>query len=340
MDRLLWHPETFQGRGLYAHAFNSWYYKLVDATGRHVWAIVPGIRMDRDPDRACCFLQFIDGVTGRTVRQEFPIHQFWASRERFDIVCSHSRFSLTDLQLDIEQPALQLTGSLHFSAVQGWSPRPWSPGTLGPLALIPVPGAYHAVTGMAPRITGNLWCDGEQIDFTGGRGYMEHDWGTAFPPVRAWTQCNHFPADGAALTATITDVPAAGRLVHTFLVVFLCEGEFHTWTSWNGARLLRFRRDDHHLEFSVLRRHLLLEVWSGGRSSVGQVAVPRDGRSARMLTQELTATCQVRLTQFSQSGDRILFEERGQHASLEISGDLPAPVQEQFVPHMEGSPLP
>ncbi|MEZ4893124.1 MAG: tocopherol cyclase family protein [Saprospiraceae bacterium] len=37
-----------------------------------------------------------------------------------------------------------------------------------------------------------LTINGEELDFTGGKGYMEKDWGRSFPSAYFWMQTNHF----------------------------------------------------------------------------------------------------------------------------------------------------
>jgi len=320
---LLWHPEMFQGRGRRASAFDGWYFKVVDADERFVRAIIPGVWMDRDPAKQYCFIQILDGRTGRTSMHRYPFEQFWSSRERFDIVCGHSRFSLSSLQLDINQPDLHLTGELHFTPPEGWPVRPWAPGAMGPLAFLPFLEGYHGITSMDPRITGKLSFDGDDVDFTGGKGYMERDWGSAFPRSWVWTQSNHFDEDHVCLTASIADIPLMGRILRGFIVGFLYQGTLYRWTTWNGAQLAHFRRDDEHAEFTVVSGARVLEVWSGGGSGMGQVFAPRTGAMVKMLVEELNAVVQVRLLERHAGGDTLLFEGRGRNGGLEISGDMP-----------------
>ena len=91
-----------------------------------------------------------------------------------------------------------------------------------------------------------------------GEAYMERDWGSAFPRAWVWTQSNHFDEDHVCLTASIADIPLAGRLLRGFIVGFLFEGVFYQWATWNGSRLVRFAYDDQHAEFTVVNgKHIL-----------------------------------------------------------------------------------
>ena len=333
---IVWHPEMFHGRGWRSSGFDGWYFKVVDASERHVWAIIPGIWMDRDPAKQYCFIQFLDGRTGHTTMHRYPAQQFWSSRERFDVAVGRSRFSLTSLHVDIDDPDLHLTGDLQFSQSQGWPIRPWAPGAMGPFAFLPFLEGYHAVTNVDPRIVGSLSEGGDEIDFTGGRAYMERDWGSTFPRAWVWTQSNHFDEDHVCLTASIADIPLAGRLLRGFIVGFLFEGVFYQWATWNGSRLAHFAYDDQHAEFTVTNGKHILEVWSGGRSGMGQVFAPRAGAMTKMLVEELNAVLQVRLIERHVHGDVLLFEGRGRDGGLEISGDMAAAVGTPEVRTVQG----
>jgi hypothetical protein len=194
---------------------------------------------------------------------------------------------------------------------------------MGPFAFLPFLEGYHAVTNVDPRIVGSLSEGGDEMDFTGGRAYMERDWGSAFPRAWVWTQSNHFDEDHVCLTASIADIPLAGRLLRGFIVGFLFGGVFYQWATWNGSRLAHFAYDDQRAEFTVVNGKHILEVWSGGRSGMGQVFAPRAGAMTKMLVEELNAVVQVRLIERHVHGDVLLFEGRGRNGGLEISGDMP-----------------
>jgi hypothetical protein len=151
-----------------------------------------------------------------------------------------------------------------------------------------------------------------------------------------WTQSNHFDEDHVSLTASIADIPLAGRVLRGFIVGFLFDRTFYRWTTWNGSRLEHFAYDDEHAEFTVVGGKRVLEVWSGGRSGMGQVFAPRAGAMTKMLVEELNAVVQVRLIERHAHGDVLLFEGRGRNGGLEISGDMAAPVGTREVRTVQG----
>ena len=69
---------------------------------------------------------------------------------------------------------------------------------MGPYTFAPFMECYHGVLSFDHTIAGSLAVDGQELDFTGGHGYIEKDWGQAFPKAWIWTQSNHFGADARA----------------------------------------------------------------------------------------------------------------------------------------------
>lgn len=319
---LLWRPEMFRGRGHRVAAVDVWYYKIVEPGGRFARVVIPGVRTDVDPSNQYCFIRLLDGRTGSTSMHRYPYEQFWSSRDGFDVVCGNSHFSLDSLHLDIEETGLRVTGDLQFTRTPGWPVRPWAPGAMGPFAFLPFLEEYHAVINMDPRMMGVLSWDGEDIVYTGGRAYMEHDWGGSFPRAWIWTQSNHFDEDHVCLTACISDLVVGGRVVRGFIVGLLRAGVLYRWATWNASRLVRLEKDGRHAEFTVMNDTHVLEVWSGSTTGMRQVFTSRTGDVGEMMIEELQAIVQVRLLERHAGGDILLFEGCGRNGGLEIGADM------------------
>ncbi len=78
---------------------------------------------------------------------------------------------------------------------------------MGPYGWIPMMECNHGVVSLDHELTGILKVDGTPMDFTGGRGYAEKDWGKSFPAGYVWMQSNHFTADRTSFVGSIAIVP-------------------------------------------------------------------------------------------------------------------------------------
>ncbi len=69
---------------------------------------------------------------------------------------------------------------------------------------------YHGVLSFDHSLQGKLNLNGKEMDFNGGRGHMEKDWGKNFPAVWVWLQSNHFQNQRACITASVALIPWMG----------------------------------------------------------------------------------------------------------------------------------
>jgi len=205
------HPAWFQGRGMRAPYFEGWYFKLVDATEQHRLAVIPGVVHNPEgAEPSHCFVQVLDGTSGRATYHRYPLTAFVAARDAFDVRVGPNHFTGAGMTLDIDDAQRTLRGSVQFSALQPWPVRPCSPGIMGWFAWVPFMQCYHGVLGLDHALRGNVTLDGVGIDWQGGRGYIEKDWGRAFPSAWVWMQCNHFDQPGSSLTLSLATIPWLG----------------------------------------------------------------------------------------------------------------------------------
>ena len=59
----------------------------------------------------------------------------------------------------------------------------------------------HGLVSFDHSLEGTMAIDGREVDFEGGRGYTEKDWGKAFPAGYVWMQTNHFERSGTSFVA-------------------------------------------------------------------------------------------------------------------------------------------
>ena len=128
------------------------------------------------------------------------------AHETFDVRVGNSRFTSESIALDIDTPEGRVQGEIQFNQRALFPSNLWMPGIMGPFAWIPAMECYHGLISLDHHLTGTLTVDGEAWDFSGGRGYIEKDWGTNFPSAYVWMQSNHFttPGTSGVLTASTT----------------------------------------------------------------------------------------------------------------------------------------
>jgi tocopherol cyclase len=328
--RGIWRPELYHGRGRRPPFFEGWYFKLVDANEQRRYAIIPGVFIGRDPAASHAFVQTLDGVTGRTAYHRYPFQAFDAARDRFDIRVGSSRFCADHIELEIDRPEGQLVGELHFSDGVPWPVTPTSPGVMGPYAFAPFMECYHGVLSFDHEIAGQLTVNGVAFDFDGGRGYIEKDWGQAFPKAWIWMQSNHFQRPGTCLTASVAIIPWLGGAFPGFIAGLWHGSRLYRFATYTGAALERLDLEDTHVTWRLAGRTGLagsrntihrLEVVAW-RAEGGLLRSPERVAMQQRVSESLTARLDVRLLAATGGQEQVVFEGTGRHAGLEIVGPI------------------
>ncbi len=323
LDTLI-HPARYQGAGRRYPYFEGWYFKLVDASEQHRYAVIPGIYLGPTPDASHCFVQFMDGMSGDVSYFRYPVDAFVAAEDRFEVCVGPNRFQAEALSLALEGPDRTVQGKLRFSERRRW-PVTWlSPGAMGWYAWVPFMECYHGIVSMDHNIQGLLQVDGARVNMTGGRGYTEKDWGRRFPAAWVWFQSNHFDPERVSISASVALIPWLGRTFRGFIIGVWHAGTLHRFATYTGARIERLTVDEELVRLVVAdgQRRMELEI---DRDEPGQLYAPDIDDMSGRVGETMHATARLRLTSRDvqrSSSHAILYEGAARMGSLEVVGDM------------------
>jgi len=326
-------PGMYHGRGKQSIFFEGWYYKIVSPDQNQRWAVIPGIFLHPEPARSHSFIQVLDGLNTQVVYHRFPVEAFQASRSAFMIRVGENTFHSRGFSLALTGAEQAITGDLTFAGLQPWPITLLSPGVMGPYRLAPFMQTYHGVLSLDHEIRGALKINGSEVDFTGGRGYMEKDWGKTFPRAYLWMQSNHFPEDGVSLTGSVATIPWLTGWFRGFLVGFWVQGTLYRFTTYLGSkiellsvddrfviwRLQGGRRSDPGRKYPAYQLQIKAERGRGGLLSAPEL----DGMTPRIL-ESLTGVIEVTLAGVDGHGQEgeIIYHDTGSCAGLEVAGSV------------------
>jgi len=327
--RNLWHPENFHyshrlGRG--GGFFEGWYFKLVDRDGAHPHAIIPGVFLGADSH---AFVQVLDGTAGSAAYHRFPIEEFEAARDHFEMRIARNRFTREKIALDIPAETSSAKQGLHGEIRVGpWRewPSNWlSPGIMGPYSFVPFMECNHGILSLDHSLEGALEVEGRSLSFAGGRGYIEKDWGRSFPSGYVWAHSNHFVRPGICLTASVARIPWLTGAFRGFIIGFLVDGELHRFTTYNGGKVEELQISDTHVAMRVRNRRHRLEI-EATKSEGAILHAPYEQQMLERVSETMSSVVDVRLTALDTHEE--LFSGRGQNSCLEAQGDLAAVLDE------------
>jgi hypothetical protein len=193
---------------------------------------------------------------------------------------------------------------------------------MGPFRFAPFMECYHGVLSLDHAVNGSLELAGAHLEFDGGRGYTEKDWGRSFPSAWVWAQSNDFGTPGISLTASIARIPWLGSSFIGSIVGLQTQGRLYRFATYTGARVVSLKHPPGGVEFAVQDRRHRLEVSASG-AVPGTLRSPLLGRMIGTVEESLCGTVHVRLTE--RVGYRVVFEGAGQASGIELmdpDGDL------------------
>lgn len=216
------HSPLDEKRGPY---FAGWYLKHQTGSGRAL-ALIPAMHIDAAGRRGAS-LQVIAG--GQAWWIEYPDSEFHAGEEGFSLQLGQNRFFRSGLALDIEQDGLSLCGTLGYGPF-----RSLRSDIMGPFRLFPGMECSHGVLSMGHTLKGTLTLNGERLDFSGGQGYIETDWGRSFPRAYLWTQCLW---SGGSLMLSIADIPLPVGHFTGCICAVIHQGREYRLASYRSLRI-------------------------------------------------------------------------------------------------------
>ncbi|MEL7661694.1 tocopherol cyclase family protein [Acetobacterium wieringae] len=306
----------FQGKNKKRRYFEGWYFKCISADRKHAIAIIPGMAIDPQGNRQA-FIQVINAVTGKTWYHHFPYPEFNARTDRFDVEIENNSFNAQGLSLNVDTAEGSIKGRLTFHNSHPFPKGLKHPGIMGPFGLVPFMECYHAIIHLYHEIKGEIDLDGELMDFNGGVGYIEKDYGRSFPKTYLWLQASHFEAGDASFVFSRANIPFLGMEFPGFFAYFTdFSGITRRFATYNFSRLEKWEVDTTkgtcagELEGPNGTLAFKAQMASGGR-----LRAPVDGLMDREIVESITAKVWLRLTN---NQGNIIFESISSEAGMEI----------------------
>jgi hypothetical protein len=305
------HPDIFQGKYKKKRYFEGWYFRIIDAKAEQVFSIIPGISIGQWDTHA--FIQVLD-MNNKVSYFRYDINDFEFNENKFEIMVGENYFSKSRIRLNLVGNDLCLQGDLYFCNILEFPRTCWHPGVMGPFLYIPGMECYHDIINIQHDIIGHLKISGKPVDFTGGIGYVEKDWGRSMPQTWVWVQCNHFQPDNVSISLNVGKIPFLCGSFIGFISMFRYKDRIFMFTTYTGAKIRKLFHSDNKLRIIIKDCRFRLDL-SITHSEGGVIKAPVNGQMSRSITESVDAVIKLR---FSDRSGRILYEGIGTNGGLEI----------------------
>lgn len=294
--------------------FEGWYYKQVTPDRKTVISFIPGLSIRGGKSRP--FIQVnLAQESGGTWRQtadwlDYP--DVLTKDEPFMIQLGGNSFHREGIAIDYPGERLQVRGELGFLGLIDLPGSVWAPTIMGPFSYLPGMECVHSVISLSHTLTGLLSINGRPVDFTGGKGYIEKDWGSSFPKQYIWLQSNHFDREGS-LFFSWAEIPVPGTAFQGYIAHLYYQGAHHRFATYTRGSC-RLNVAGQGVEITLTNGDIELEI-KATQSSGAELIAPHRGEMVHMVKEGLFGEVSFCL---KQSRSRLELCDRTGLAGVEI----------------------
>jgi len=288
-------PEILQKRFYNKAYFEGWYYKQVTADGKHAISFIPGVSFEKTGAKS--FIQCIHLNQNSELKSymiDYPIEAFSSEEKPFSVMIDSNQFSLERIALDIKSPGFNVIGLVKLLHLTPINTSLFNPNIMGFFSYIPFMECNHGLISMSHKLDGSLEVNGEVIDFTGGRGYIEKDWGRSFPKSYIWIQSNHFEDPTTGLFCTVATIPFLGFSFNGYICNLIHQGVEYRFATYNKSKLILFEHTNTTLHLQLKNKQYSLEI-KGEVTSSQNLLAPKMGALNKTIKEGLSGKVQILL---------------------------------------------
>ncbi len=314
MFREIKNPILFQGSLRKKNYFEGWYYKMVNSDGSCSVALIPGISLTKQHSHA--FIQvFVTYANDdlKTTYVEFNITNFRANDYPFELCIQQNIFTEHGIEVLIDNHDLYIQGKMNFLGNTEIQTSLLSPSIMGFFSFFTFMECYHGVVSMSNILEGKLNIDGKDINFSGGKGYIEKDWGKSFPSEYVWMQSNHFKNSGTSFMFSEAIIPFKAFKFNGLIVNLIINGQEYRFATYNGSKVTVKDINSKHVCYEIQKGKLKLIVEAINEKTTS-LSSPLNGAMIQSIKEGLSGIVKLELYK----NNNLIYQDTGTHAGLEI----------------------
>lgn len=234
------------------------------------------------------FIQILNGKTSESIYLVFPLGKFNASERDFNIQIGDNHFTKNAINLNIERKKIRLKGKLDFAnCIELERGIVW-PGIMGPFSYLPNMDTYHGIVSMNHNISGQISINNYKLDFSGGKGYTEKDWGKQFPNSWIWMQSNHFNNERTSFMLSIAEIMWYKITFVGFLCAIWMNNDILKFSTYTGAKIKVLEELDDKVYLNIEDRRYILYIEAEG-GTPGSLKSPESGEMKGRVAESITS---------------------------------------------------
>lgn len=311
--------ELYQKRFYNRAYFEGWYYKQVTADGQNTISFIPGVNFDKTGAKTfiqCLHLNQDNELKAYMI--DYPIEDFLAIKDPFSVKVGTTKFSLKEINLDINTQDLKISGKINLINLTPIKTSILNPNIMGWFSYIPFMECNHGIVSMGHNLSGELIVNEEIINFTGGKGYIEKDWGRSFPSNYIWIQSNHFNDESISLFCSVATIPFLSFSFTGFICNLVYEEIEYRFATYNGSKLKVVERSENHVHLKFTNNKFSLEI-KGDIADTKKLLAPKFGSMDKTIKEGLSGNVDILL---KAKNGKIIISVKSNHCGMELVDTL------------------
>lgn len=318
MNRQLRKSTSFKGSLKKNKYFEGWYYKLVTKDGSKSMAFIPGISLNKTKSHS--FIQVILNQENKDGKHSLLTEYIEYKKEDFDydrktclLYIDQCQFGLDKLLIHCKEKEFSINGEITLTNLIPIKTNLFSPSIMGFFSYFPFMECNHSVVSMGHDLKGTIKINDINIDFTGGKGYIEKDYGHSFPDNYIWMQTNHFSDYGTSLMFSYATIPFLGMRFKGLITNLIYEGKEYRFATYNFSRIEILEKNSKHVLIKIKKcgYKLIIEAWN---NEVKSLPSPKEGLMTQTIKEGLSG--EVKVTLYYKN--KVILEDIGKQAGIEI----------------------
>ena len=224
---------NFHGVNRHKSYFEGWYLK--HQCEDDSIAFIPALHMN-EAGIPTCSIQVITPNDSYTV--DFPKEDFMVSSSQFFVKMGNNVFSKDGMSVDLHTDKFKINGHIDYNEI-----TPIHSDIMGPFRFFPFMQCNHGVVSLSHNLSGTLNINEKMVNFNGGVGYIETDWGSSFPSDYLWTQCNWQDGGNCSVMLSIANIPISAISFTGCIGTIYYKDKEYRLATYNGARIIEYSKD-------------------------------------------------------------------------------------------------
>jgi hypothetical protein len=299
-------PARYHGKPTSRPYFEGWYFKQTSASGSLV--VIPGVYRGTCNSEDLAFIQLTFGSALKSYFLTYPVSEFSCHPHRFELCIGGNCF--TENEMNLSMPEIGLKAFLKYSSHVPLKTTLASPSIMGPFSYLPKMQCNHGVLSLWHSVSGKASLDNDMLAFVDADGYIEKDWGEAFPESWIWMQCGH---GGDALMCAIACIPINKIRFTGLICVLKAGGMQYRFATYNGGKIFGIRRGDSGLTVELKRGKYRLCIIASN-ATFGSLIAPSKLGMNREIQESVNCTYDVSICHDTDT----IYSGHFEHGGLEM----------------------